>query len=408
MKRLRLWPCKDIDLSWLDVCYAFGMCFLSAIVGRERAEFRLLSDDTVLTCMSVRAAFDLYLTARNWDQGDECIFVGLNVPDMFRIAESHGLCVCGTDIDPITTQADLFQLRSRINPRTRFIVIPHLFGHRLDLRNVIELAERQGIDVIEDCAQAFSGKYWWGTRGATVSLFSFGPMKTATALQGAVAIVRDSVLANAMKCELATYATQPTWRYLARVLRFAAIKIATYPVIYGLLVYGIRKIQVNHEDLIHSSTKSLSNDGFKTWLRARPCGALVRVLERRVEESDASVRLRELKGTVLHEAIANEVPLVLRNRRPNSYWMIPVLADDSEKFKNALRNKGFDALSGRLATIGSKKLNGSERLEKSVMLPFSPRMLDAELHRLGVVVTAYAAKQLESECGESDRKNPRR
>ncbi len=407
MKRLRLWPCKDIDLSWLDIVFALRMCFLCPIVGGGSWGLGLRNDDTVLPCMSVRAAFDLYLTARRWGQGDECIFVGLNVPDMFRIAESHGLSVCGTDIDPITTQADLFQLRARINPRTRFVVIPHLFGHRLDLRDVIELAERHGIEVIEDCAQAFSGQHWWGTQGATVSLFSFGPMKTATALQGAVVVVRDSVLAKAMKRELATYATQPTWRYLVRVLRFAAMKIATYPLIYGLLVYGIRKFQVDHEYLIHSSTKSVSSDGFTTRLRTRPCRALVRVIERRVEESDASLQLRELKGTVLHGAIANEVPLVLRNRRPNSYWMIPVLADDVEKFKNALRDKGFDALSGRLAAIGSEKLSGAEKLEESVMLPFSPRMSDVELNRLGVVVTAYNAKQFENECCESDRKNPR-
>ncbi|MCY4095545.1 MAG: DegT/DnrJ/EryC1/StrS family aminotransferase [Gammaproteobacteria bacterium] len=395
MRLRRLWPCKDIDISWSDVLYALWMCLVSSIVRRENGELEIQTDSSVIPCISVRAAFDLYLSARTWKQGDECIFVGVNVPEMSQIAESHGLSVCGTDIDPLTTQANLSQLRANITHRTRFIVIPHLFGHRLDLREVIELANARGLDVVEDCAQAFSGSRWWGTQGATLSLFSFGPMKTATALQGGVAIVRDSELAVVMRNELATHHRQPTWRYLLRVVRFGLIKIAAQPFLYGFLVRVIRKMRINHEDLIHKSTKSSSSVVFSQSLNVRPCSAVVRVIARRVEQSDERIQQRIAKGRVLHAEIGNTVPLVLRNRRPNSYWMIPVLVDDSDSFKNALRNSGYDALSGRLAAVGNVDTNGAMSLEKSVMLPFSPQMSDAELEHLGEVITNYALNENE-------------
>lgn len=394
MKQLRMWPCKDIDITWSDVIYAMWMCLVSSIERSGSCELELPTNAAVVPCMSVRAAFDLYLTVRRWGQGDECIFVGVNVPDMFQIAESHGLSVCGTDIDPITTQVNLSQIQTIINPRTRFIVIPHLFGHRLDLREVIELADAHDLEVIEDCAQAFSGSHWWGTQGATLSLFSFGPMKTATALQGAAAIVRDPVLSIEMKNEMDTFHTQPTWRYFLRIVRFGAMSMATPPLIYGSVIHVLKAFRVNHENLIHTSTKSLSNVATKRWLRARPCYALLRVIELRVKESNDGIKLRIEKGSIIHEAIGSAIDLVLRGRTPNNYWMIPILIDDPESFKKALRSEGFDVLSSRLGSVENANVPGASTYERMVMLAFSPTMPVEELLRQAQVLNErFGSKQ---------------
>ena len=360
-------------------------------VRENERKFLIESDAASLFCMSVRAAFDLYLCARAWANGDECIFVGVNVPDMIRIAESHDLRVCGVDIDPVTTKVDLSQLEANINPRTRFVVVPHLFGHRLDLRPVVELANRYGLDVVEDCAQAFAGKRWWGTQGATLSLFSFGPMKTATALQGAVVIVREQNLLEMMARLRATYPLQPTWRYFLRIVRFVAMKVATQPSVYGVLVRAIRVLGINHENVVHAFTKSASASSFQRWLHTRPCSSLKRVIEWKVHHSDSGIQLRVSKGSSLHKAIGEGVPLVLRDQHPNVFWMVPVLVDDPVSFKHTLRRNGLDAVSGRLAAVNCEGTKRAKILSSAVMLPFSPRMSDAVLQRIGVVATKYHA-----------------
>ena len=391
MKRLHVWPCKDIDFSWTDVGYAVRMCLTIFPERRQKSEVPIQANGDSLFCLSVRAAFDLYLNARSWQDGDECIFVGVNVPDMIRIAESHDLRVRGVDMDPITTMVELSQLEANINPRTRFIVVAHLFGHRLDLRQVIDLASRYGLDVIEDCAQAFAGRSWWGTRGVTLSLFSFGPMKTATALQGAVAVVRDAALFEMMASKLTTYPVQPTWRYFLRIVRFGSMKVATQPLIYGVLFRLMRMLRINHENVIHASTKSASGKLFQRWLRTQPCTALIRVIERQICSSDADLKLRISKGSSLHAAIGEGVSLVVRDQHPNVFWMVPVLVDDPESFKNVLRSSGFDAVSGRLATVNCEDTKGAKRLSSAVMLPFSPQMSDKDLQRIGIVATKYHA-----------------
>ena len=392
MKTLRMWPCKDIDFSWSDVGYAVRVC-ISAFRRRSKNRgFPIQADGAAFFCISVRAAFDLYLSVRAWEQGDECVFVGINVPDMFRIAESHGLRVLGVDIDPITTEVDLEQLEASIKSNTRFIVVPHLFGHRLDLRSVVELASQHGLDVVEDCAQAFAGKHWWGTKGVVLSLFSFGPMKTATALQGAVAIVRDPSLSTAMKRTLATYPVQPGWRYFLRIVRFGAMKVATQPLIFGALIRTLQFFRIDHESIIHASTKSTASTSFERWLRAQPCTALICVISRQINKADASMQLRISKGLELESAIREDVPLVLRNRQPNVFWIVQVLVDDPVKLKDALRVEGFDAMSGRLVAMDGVKMSGTDTLEKAVILPFWPRMKEADVQRLGNVVSDYFAE----------------
>ena len=388
MTKFRLWPCKDIDFSWSDVAFALRNC-LSESKSQGDTKGLLDPEQDSVVCMSVRAAFDLYLASRGWGDGDECLFVGINVPDMFRIAESRGLSVGGVDIDPLTTGVDVLQLRERVSRSTRCIVIPHLFGYRYCIDEVIELADSHGIDVVEDCAQAFAGTSWSGSEGATLSLFSFGPMKTATALQGGIAIVRDRILFESMSRALSEYPAQPTWRYFVRVLRFSAMKVATHPVIYGMVVQTMRLFRIDHEAVIHASTKSATGSSFERWLRVRPCKALIRVIQHQVANSDDEIQQRIVKGTHLTKSIGDTVPLVLRNGQPNVYWMVPVLVCEQEKFKNALRREGFDAMSGRLRAIDKDGALSATALENSVMLPFSGRMSDAELRRLSEVVTHF-------------------
>lgn len=388
MTKLRLWPCKDIDFSWSDVGFALRNC---VIASKTQADRKGLLDPVhqSLVCMSVRAAFDLYLASRGWGRGDECLFVGVNVPDMFRVAESRGICAVGADIDPLTTEVDLLQLRERISQNTRCIVIPHLFGYRYCIDGVIELANNHGIDVVEDCAQAFAGTDWSGSEGATLSLFSFGPMKTATALQGAVAIVRDSTLFEMMSRRLNSYPVQTTWRYLSRILRFSLMKTATHRLIYGLLVRLLRLFRVDHEAVIHALSKSGAGASFERWLRLKPSIALTRVIQRKIANSDDHIHRRTAKGAHLTDAIGNVVPLVARQQEHDTYWMIPVLVDDSDSLKDELRRIGFDAVSGRLRATDRVEALGSVSIENSVMLPFLPCMPDAELTRLGVSVTDY-------------------
>jgi dTDP-4-amino-4,6-dideoxygalactose transaminase len=111
--------------------------------------------------------------------GDEAI-----VPPFTFISSAWGIAYVGAkpvfaDIDEATFNLDPAAVEAAITPRTRALVIVHLFGQPARMDELMAIAERHGLFVIEDCAQAVGAQY----RGRPVGLFgdvgtfSFYPTK---------------------------------------------------------------------------------------------------------------------------------------------------------------------------------------------------------------------------------------
>jgi dTDP-4-amino-4,6-dideoxygalactose transaminase len=83
------------------------------------------------------------------------------------------------DIEPDTFNIDVSQLESRITSRTKAIIPVHLFGHAADMDPIMELAQRYGLKVLEDVAQAFGARYRGRMAGTIgdIGAFSFFPTK---------------------------------------------------------------------------------------------------------------------------------------------------------------------------------------------------------------------------------------
>ncbi len=88
---------------------------------------------------------------------------------------------------------DASLIEAAVTPATKAILAVHLFGQCCDMDGVMRIAEKYGLDVIEDCAQAH-GNHWKGKRAGTfgkISCFSFYPTKGCGAFGDAGAIVTD-------------------------------------------------------------------------------------------------------------------------------------------------------------------------------------------------------------------------
>lgn len=107
------------------------------------------------------------------------------------------------DVDPVSFNIDLDALEKAITPRTRAMIIVHLYGRPVDMDRVMALAERHHLRVIEDCAQAF-GATWKGTKVGTFGdfgTFSFFPSKNLGAFgDGGLLITPDAEYAEKARC----------------------------------------------------------------------------------------------------------------------------------------------------------------------------------------------------------------
>jgi dTDP-4-amino-4,6-dideoxygalactose transaminase len=107
------------------------------------------------------------------------------------------------DIDPVTYTLDADLVERAITPRTRAILPVHLYGQAADLEALSHLADKHGLELIEDAAQAHGAKYGGrcvGTFGRA-GCFSFYPGKNLGAFgEGGCVVTNDPDIARRVRC----------------------------------------------------------------------------------------------------------------------------------------------------------------------------------------------------------------
>ena len=347
----------------------------------------------ILVCLTVRSAFDLVLRASSWQSDDEVIFSALNIPQMYRIARHHDLRLVPVDIDTETAYWSGSSLESTISKRTRAVVLAHLFGARRPLDASVSIAHRHSAIVIEDCAQAYAGPDWHGDPRADVSLFSFGPMKTATALGGAIAVVRNHQLAKRMLFLLNNDPMQPTREYQKRILQYVLFRCLTHPAIFGVATRTLTTLGFDTTELIDRVTRNVRNDQLFSLIRRRPCPALIEMIVRRLSEEDAPIRRRRAAALNLVQGFPAEITVPTGDEPFHGYWSLPLLSSNAKSLRRTLREHGYDAMHLRLkalVTKGCPEPAGAIKLQSALAVPFSPEMSDADVSRLTELVRKHA------------------
>jgi dTDP-4-amino-4,6-dideoxygalactose transaminase len=138
-------------------------------------------------------ALELALHSCGVRAGDEVI-----VPAFTFIATGSAVSALGArpvfaDIEPTTFNLDPAEIETRITPRTRAIVVVHLFGLAADMDPILAIAAKHGIPVIEDNAQSLGASYRGRKTGSMGRLgcLSFYPSKNLGAYGDAGMIVTD-------------------------------------------------------------------------------------------------------------------------------------------------------------------------------------------------------------------------
>src|SRR5947208_8743061 len=146
------------------------------------------------------AAIHVALGALDLNPGDEVITapitdLGTIIPILYQNA-----IPIFADIDN-TYNMDPADVERKISPRTRAIIVVHLFGNPCDMDAIVDIAKRHGIALIEDCSQAhlaeYKGKYV-GTI-ADIGCFSFQQSKQMTTGDGGMTITSNKSYYERMK-----------------------------------------------------------------------------------------------------------------------------------------------------------------------------------------------------------------
>lgn len=180
-----------IDTGWISSEGPFVTRFereFAAGVGRKHAV--AVSNGSV--------ALDAAVAALKLGPGDEVILPSFTIISCAAAIVRAGATPVVVDSDPHTWNMVPEQVAAAIGPRTRAIMVVHIYGLPCDMAPLLELAQRHGLKLIEDAAE-MHGQTWRGRPCGSfgdISTFSFYPNKHITTGEGGMLVTDDDALAE--------------------------------------------------------------------------------------------------------------------------------------------------------------------------------------------------------------------
>ena len=113
----------------------------------------------VIPCANGTDALQIALMALDLKKGDEIITTNFSFASTIEVILLLGLKPVIVDIDPRTFNIDPSLIESKITERTKVIIPVHLFGQSCRIEEIIEIANKNNLQVIEDNAQALGSQY---------------------------------------------------------------------------------------------------------------------------------------------------------------------------------------------------------------------------------------------------------
>ncbi len=164
--------------------------------GQACAEY--LGVSHAVTTSSCSTGLFLALKALGVGPGDEVV-----LPSLTFIATLSAVVHCGAtpvlaDIDPENLGLDPAAFERAITPRTRVVMPVHLAGHPCRVKEIIAIARRHGIKVVEDAAHSFGAEVEGRRVGSLgdATVFSFYATKCITSGDGGLVTTEDAALAE--------------------------------------------------------------------------------------------------------------------------------------------------------------------------------------------------------------------
>lgn len=183
--------CQCIDTGWISSEGPFVKRFekeMAASVGRKYG----------IAVSNGTAALEAAMVALNLDAGCEVIMPAFTIISCAQAITKAGLVPVVVDCEPDTWNMNTASIEAKITPKTRAIMVVHIYGLPVDMAPVLELARKYNLKVIEDAAEMHGQTYKGKPCGSfgDVSIFSFYPNKHITCGEGGMILTDDEHLAE--------------------------------------------------------------------------------------------------------------------------------------------------------------------------------------------------------------------
>jgi perosamine synthetase len=201
-----------IDTGWISSDGPFVKRFENGVAARVgRASGVAVANGTV--------ALEVAVASLGLSPGDEVILPSFTIISCAAAIVRAGATPVTVDCDPLTWNMDPAEVEARIGPRTRAIMVVHIYGLPVDMDPILALARKFDLRIIEDAAEMLGQAYRGRPCGSfgDVSTFSFYPNKHVTTGEGGMVLTDAAELTDHCR-SLRNLCFEPGRRFVHREL----------------------------------------------------------------------------------------------------------------------------------------------------------------------------------------------
>ena len=401
-----VYPRKKLDFSFSDLFKAMGFIFNPFIKSKDTLENlkKLWSQENTIISLSVRTTLDALLRHKNFKPGSEVIITGINIPDMVEILHSHKLKIVPFDLDMETLELDYNNLLKLVSNNTVMILVAHLFGTVMNIEKVFDLKKnRPDVFIFEDCAQAFSGlDNYLGDKRSDLSVFSFGSIKTVSAIGCSIGTFKDISLLKSVNKILSNYKIQKRPFFFIKLTKYLFLKFLSIPFVYGKFIKLCFIIGLDFDKIIVSGVRGFNPKKILDSIRVQPSEPQLEFLNYRLSTMKSDhLNYRIEAGNYVKNKLRNEYNVYGGKNKSHTYWLFPIMSNNKRELVKVLLDNGFDATftSTQLKPIFSdlthceNPTNCIKHMSKTIYLPVYEEIPKLRLNSMIEIINNFSIKE---------------
>ncbi|CAL1548352.1 unnamed protein product, partial [Lymnaea stagnalis] len=254
---------------------------------------------------------------------------------MASIIRHHQLTVVPLDINIDTLEHKLPLLKRLINQNTVAILVAHLYGRQVNMDPFISVARYYNLDIIEDCAESFSGFVHIGHPDSD--------HKFSTSFGGSIIKVREEELYRQMHELYLKYPIQSNATYLKKLLKYFPLYTTLQVWPFPQLMQKSREMGMDWNATFVSFLRVFPNDLINN-VRYRPSSALLSVMAGvQTSFNPASFDLQRIKCSYFQSNLTTSLKVIGTKTKINNFWLF---VENPELFVRYLGALGVDAYRG--------------------------------------------------------------
>jgi dTDP-4-amino-4,6-dideoxygalactose transaminase len=322
-----------------------------------------------------------------------------SVPEVIKSLNLEPIFI---DIDRNTHNIDPSLIESKINEKTKVIIATHIFGRPCDLSQIMEIAKKHHLAVIEDCAHAIGAEYNGRRVGlfGTAAYFSFGITKPFNTFGGGMITTNDAALHGRIKERLASFVHPTPAAILKKALISYGLFFLTAPLFFSVAVFPwLLFLSFFDKDLINIYSKTVKPAAKSGAARVKYTNMQALMGIRQLSRIDAENESRKRHAAFLMSSIDGSIETLKDNEtiRPTYYFFV-VLTQDAAGLAKKLLHKGIDTGKHIMRDCSAIDGKGSscpitrEAVSVSLQIPNYPRLMEADMRYIAGILTRECKK----------------